>query len=162
MKHDATSRSHQHRFALLAPGLAALLALAVAGCGATKTGSASFASVTIHGHTAEEIGKVATQVFQDAGYAGGTMGKQIVFQKEGSRMTNLAYEGLVGTHEGAQTLVRVKMNLVNLGPEAYRLQCQAYIVRGAGDAFFEQEQRLANIRSGPYQSLLDQVAKQLK
>ena len=149
MKHDATSRSHHLRFALLAPGLAALLALAVAGCGATKPGSASFAAVTIHGHSAEEI-------------AGGTMGKQIVFQKEGSRMTNLAYEGLVGTHEGAQTLVRVKMDLVKLGPEAYRLQCQAYIVRGAGDAFFEQEQRLANIRSGPYQSLLNQVAKQLK
>jgi hypothetical protein len=77
-------------------------------------------------------------------------------------MTNLAYEGVVGTHEGAQTLVRVKMDLVNLGSGSYRLQCQAYVVRGAGDAFFEEEQRLANVRSGPYQSLLNKVAKQLK
>lgn len=140
----------------------ALLALAGAGCGSTKPASASFASVTIHGHPAEEIGKVTTQVFQEAGYAGGTMGNQIVFQKEGSRMTNLAYEGVAGTHEGAQTLVRVKMDLVHLGSGAYRLQCQAYVVRGAGDSFFEQEQRLANVRSGPYQSLLNKVAKQLK
>ena len=142
--------------------LCGLLALAGAGCGATKPGSASFASVTIRGHTPEEILKTTVQVFQEDGYAAGNMGNQVVFQKEGSRMTNLAYEGLVGTHEGAQTLVRVKMDLVNLGADAYRLQCQAYVVKDAGDSFFEEEQRLANIRSRPYQALLDKVAKQLK
>ena len=158
----AIQASAQARSLFLVSLLTLALLLAVAGCGTTKPASASFASVTIQGHSAEEIGKVTTQVFQEAGYKGGTMGNQIVFQKEGSRMNNLAHEGVVGTHEGAQTLMRVKMDLVNLGAASYRLQCQAYIVRGAGDPFFEEEQRLANVRSGPYQSLLNKVAKQLQ
>src|SRR5512134_2636012 len=135
-------------FPVLATLLSGLLALAVTGCGATKPGSASFASVTIKGHTPEEIWKTTVEVFQEDGYAAGNIGDQIAFQKEGSRMTNLAYEGLAATHEGAQTLVRVKAQLVNLGAGAYRLQCQAYIVRdAAGDAFFQEEQRVANVRS---------------
>ena len=36
------------------------------------------------------------------------------------------------------------------------------MVSGAGDAFMENESRLANFRSGPYQDLLDEVAKRLK
>jgi hypothetical protein len=59
-------------------------------------------------------------------------------------------------------MVRVKVDIVSLSGDSQRLQCQAYIVRNAGDSFFEDEQRLANIRSGPYQSLLNKVAKQLK
>ena len=42
------------------------------------------------------------------------------------------------------------------------LQCQAYVVKDAGDSFFEDEQKLANVRRGPYQSLLNKVANQLK
>jgi hypothetical protein len=147
---------------VLAALLMTLLALTFAGCGASKPNSASFASVVIKGHTPEEIWKATVEVFQEAGYAAGSIGDQIVFQKEGSRMTNLAYEGLVGAHYGAQTLVRVKANLFNLGEGAYRLQCQAFVVKDAGDQFFQEEQRLANVRSGPYQSLLDKVAKRFK
>jgi hypothetical protein len=36
------------------------------------------------------------------------------------------------------------------------------MVSGAGDSFFEEEHRLANLRSGPYQDLLDEVDKRLK
>jgi hypothetical protein len=36
------------------------------------------------------------------------------------------------------------------------------MVNGAGDSFFEEEHRLANFRSGPYQNILDEVAKRLK
>jgi hypothetical protein len=118
--------------------------------------------VVIRGAQPNDIMKVTIEVFQEDGYMAGSIGDQLVFQKEGSRMTNLAYEGVIGTHYGAQTMVRVKTDLVNLGQGAYRLQCQAYIVKGAGDSFFEEEQRLANVRSGPYQSLLDKVAKRFK
>ena len=86
----------------------------------------------------------------------------MVFEKEGTRANNLAYNGVVGTHYGAQTIVRVKTELVELGGGSHRLQCQAYMVRNAGDSFFEEEQRLANVRRGPYQTLLDEVAKRLK
>jgi len=139
------------------------LALAGAGCGATKPSGASFASVTINGHSKDEIARVTAQVFQEDGYVGGSMkGHPMVFQKEASRMTDLAYQGVVDTHYGAKSAVRVKMDLVSLGGDSHRLQCQAYVVRNSGDGFFEEEQKLANVRSGPYQSLLNKVAKQLK
>jgi hypothetical protein len=36
------------------------------------------------------------------------------------------------------------------------------MVRNAGDSFFEDASPLANIRSRPYQNLLDKVAERLK
>lgn len=139
-----------------------LIAMLFTGCGATKPASASFASVVIKGAQPNDIQKATIEVFQEDGYAAGTMGDQLVFQREASRLTSLAYEGVVDTHYGAKTLVRVKMDLVNLGNGSYRLQCEAFIVKDAGDAFFAEEQRLANVRSRPYQSLLDKVAKRFK
>jgi hypothetical protein len=141
-----------------------LLLLAVAGCKSVSgPGSASFASVTIHNHTPEEIHAAAGQVFREDGYAGTQSGPmRMVFQKEASRLTTISRDGLVAAHEGARTLERVRTELVDLGGSSYRLQCQAYMVTGAGDSFFEDEVRKTNLRSGPYQSLLNKVAKQLK
>ena len=141
--------------------LSALFALAGVGCrSATPEG---FASVTIHGRTEEQIAAVTTLVFRDAGYSGGGLGgSQIVFQKAGSQWTNLAYEGAVGTAYGASTVVRVKVDIVSVGAGSFRLQCQAYVVRDAGDSFFEEEQALSKVRSGPYKTLLNKVAEQLK
>ena len=82
--------------------------------------------------------------------------------KEATRRQSIAYNGVVNTHYGAVTMVRVKAEMLDLGNGSQRLQCQASIVRNAGDSFFEDESRLTNLRSGPYQSLLDKVAKQLK
>ena len=138
------------------------LAIASAGCGLFRPGSASFASVKISNHSPEEIVQTTTQVFQADGYRGGSSGTKMIFEKEGSRMSNLAYEGVVNTHYGSQTIVRVRAEVVDLGKGAHRLQCQAYMVRGAGEGFMEEEQRLVNARSRPYQSLLNQVADQLK
>jgi hypothetical protein len=58
--------------------------------------------------------------------------------------------------------VRVRTEIVTLNAEKKRLQCQAYVVKNAGDSFFEDEQRLTNIRSRPYQNLLDKVADKLQ
>jgi hypothetical protein len=143
---------------------AGLLVTIVTGCHSlNQPGSASFASVVIPGRSATEIQGAAAEVFRANGYAGHDNGSgQMVFEKEGTRANNLAYNGIVGTHYGAQTVVRVKTELIELGDGAHRLQCQAYMVRNAGDSFFEEEQRLANVRRGPYQTLLDEVAKRLK
>ena len=94
---------------------------------------------------------------------GGLTGSsQMVFQKEGTRGQNLAYEGIANTHYGAQSVVRVRAEIVDLGNGSYRLQCHAFIATGVGDPFFEEEKPLANFRSGPYQRLLDQVQASLK
>jgi hypothetical protein len=140
------------------------LALAGAGCHSlSEPGSASFASVTIQNHSAQEIAAATAQVFGADGYRGGPSATgQMVFEKEASRATTLSRDGLVATQAGAHTINRVRAEIVPLNGGASRLQCQAYMVTGGSDAFFQDEVRLTNIRSGPYQSLLNKVAAQLK
>jgi hypothetical protein len=155
--------NHKHAGRAIAVLCGSLLALAGAGCSSiVEPSSSSFASVTIQGHSPEEIGGVTVQVFREAGYAGGGTGSKLVFQKEGSRGNDIAYNGIANTHYGAQTAIRVRTELITLGGDAYRLQCVAFMVRNAGDSFMEEETRMANMRSGPYQKLLDKVEKQLK
>lgn len=136
-----------------------------AGCGTlSEPGSASFASVTIENHSQAEIVAATQKVFGEDGFSGGGagLGGQMVFEKEASRATSFSRNGLVATHEGARALTRVKVDLVSLSADSYRLQCQAYAVSGAGDSFFEDESRLSNLRSGPYRSLLNKVKERLK
>jgi hypothetical protein len=119
--------------------------------------------VEIKGKTPQEICQTTGAVFQDDGYMVGSLNPSaMVFQKEASRAQSLAYGGVVDTHYGSLTLVRVRASLVDLGMGKYRLQCKAYMVRSAQDSFFEDESALLNIRARPYQNLLDKVADQLK
>jgi hypothetical protein len=133
------------------------------GCHTGKPASASFASVNIPGKTPEDICKTAAAVFQEDGYVVRMLTPaSMVFEKEGSKGQSLAYGGVVDTYYGSTTVVRVRAQLVDIGAGSYRLQCKAYMVRKAGDSFFEDESPLTNIRSRPYQNLLDKVAKRLK
>lgn len=148
---------------LSAFALAILTVVLIAGCRTGEPTSASFASVVIPGKTPEQISQAAGAVFQADGYSIGSLNPgSMMFQKEASRGASLAYGGVVDTYYGSTTVVRVRAQVVDLGSGSYRLQCKAYMVRRAEDAFFEDESPLLNIRSGPYQKLLDEVAKRLK
>ncbi len=154
---------HLKPSSLTALTLLLLSALLVAGCGMGKPAGASFASVIIPGKTPEEICKTTGSVFQEDGYKILALTPaSMIFMKEATRGQSMAYSGVVNTSYGAVTMVRVKAELVDLGNGSQRLQCQASMVRNAGDSFFEDESRLTNLRSGPYQSLLNKVAKRLK
>jgi hypothetical protein len=143
--------------------LSLLCGLFSTGCGSlNQPASASFASVVISGKSAAEIRDAAIAVFQENGYRAFASSQGLTFEKEGTKANSIAYDGVVGSHYGAVTIIRVRAELVALGNGAQRLQCQTYMVSGAGDSFFEDEHRLANFRSGPYQDLLDEVAKRLK
>jgi hypothetical protein len=140
-----------------------LVAALCAGCNLGKPASASFASVVIPNQTPDAICKAAAAVFQEDGYQVAALSPDnMVFQKEASRAQSMAYGGIVDTHYGSTTVVRVRAQLVSLGANGYRMQCSASMVRNANDSFFEDESRLSNLRSGPYQSLLNKVAKRLK
>lgn len=146
-------------------GLSSVLAgmLLAAGCSTGKPGTASFASVEIPGKTPEEISQAAAKVFQENGYKANVANPAaMVFEREGTRGESLAYGGVVDSYYGAVTIVRVRAELVDLGAGSYRLQCKAYMVRNANDSFFSDESPLANVRSHPYQKLLDETAKRLK
>jgi hypothetical protein len=132
---------------------------AVTGCGLTKPASASFASVVIHGHTMKEIQNAAGHVFTADGYNVMVRDHEMKCEKQGSRAAELAYEGLAGN---GPVNVRVLASIVQLSETSYRLECQAFIVKSPGDAVMEEVIRLQNIRSRPYQDLLDKVAKELQ
>lgn len=128
----------------------------------SEPASASFASVTIEDHSEAEIAAALMQVFEADGFSGLRTGQsQLTFDREASRATTLSREGLVNTQAGARTINRVVVDIVRLSA-AYRVQCQAYMVTGGSDSFFQDEVPLAHFRSGPYQSLLNKVKKQLK
>jgi hypothetical protein len=140
-----------------------LVALAGPGCrSAGKPASASFASVVITDRSVAQILDTTIAVFREDGYTPFANGSELVFDKEGSRLNTLSRDGLVATQAGAVTVVRVKVELIELGPGSQRLQAHAFMVSGAGDSFFEDEHKLADFRGRPYQRLLDEVAKRLK
>jgi hypothetical protein len=145
---------------LSAIGLATILCAA---CRSGQPESASFANVIIKGKTPEEICQATGSVFQADGWRVGSLDpNQMVFQREATRGEALAYGGLVDTYYGSSTAVRCRAQLVDLGAGSYRLQCKAFMVRNANDSFFQDESALVNLRSRPYQKLLDKVAKQLE
>ncbi len=149
--------------AFAAISLLFLGAILGAGCRLGQQESASFASVVIAGKTPDQICLATGSVFQQDGYMVGSLTPAaMVFQKGASRGQALAYGGVVDTYYGSTTAVRVRASLVDLGEGKYRLQAKAYMVRNAGDSFFEDESALVNLRSHPYQALLNKVAKRLK
>ena len=156
--------SSQPRFSLYATLTTLALVLGSAGCRSfTEPGSASFASVIIQNHSAEEIAAATAKVFAADGYNGGMSGPgKMVFNKDASKATSVSREGVVGAHYGAQTINRVRVDVVPLADGSHRLQCKAFMVSGGSDPFFQDEVPLSNVRRGPYQSLLNDVAKQLK
>ncbi|HEX5223043.1 MAG TPA: hypothetical protein VFZ59_26025 [Verrucomicrobiae bacterium] len=138
--------------------VATLTVLALAGCGASKPASASFASVVIENRTFKEIQNAAGEVFSEDGYTVQVRGNQMKFEKEGSRAKQLAYEGFTG----GPVNIRVLASIVQISESSHRFQCQAYIVKSPGDPTFEEVIKLQNVRSGPYQDLCDKIAKKLK
>ena len=150
--------------AILAGGMAILGAAFFSGCATDKPASASFASVVIASQSGEQIQATTVLVFEEAGYTSeGVPGGAMVFEKEGSRGDQVLYGGLGGAAYGGAVTIRVRAEIVDLvAQDARRLQCTAYLVNDAGGGIFEDKQKLANFRSGPYQKLLDEVALKLK
>jgi hypothetical protein len=131
------------------------------GCHLGQPASASFASVLIPGKTPDQIHAATTAVFQKNEYQEIAPGEGWTFEREATQGETFSSGGLYSARYGVVTLVRVRVKLVAVGTDTQRLQCQAYIVTDANDPLMTREIRLSNYRSGPYQDLLDEVAKRL-
>ena len=140
--------------------LLGIISTVLVGCSSMdKPASASFASVRIQGHTAEQIRGATVVVFQQDGYvAANVSGAEMVFEKEGSRWDQIAYGSWVNE---APVWIRVRVSMVSLSADLFRLQCQAYKVRNKGDPLAEDQIVIRNRNSKPYQTLLDKVLGQL-
>jgi hypothetical protein len=144
------------RFLLPVLGLCGLVA---AGCSSlSHTSDEGLASVRIDGASAINIRDVAVQVFEENGYqAARTDLGGMVFEKQATALTNLAY----GDWMGAPVWIRVKASIEPVDDRTFRLQCDAFRVRDKG-ASVEDEARIKGVQSGPYQKLLNEVARRLK
>jgi hypothetical protein len=123
-----------------------------------KPASSSFASVTITGNTPGQIRDAAIEVFRADGYkVTQREPSRLVFEKEGTRMNNVAYGSWVG---GTPVWVRVKGSIAPAGEMTHRLQCTAFMVQDFGGPT-EEEIPVTHFHRAPYQKLLDEVAKRL-
>ena len=136
-----------------------LCGIIASGCQSTSRRTLpSFASVEIHGNTPGQIGDMGVVVFEEKGYKLASRDlTRLVFEKQGSHLRNLAYGNWLG---GPPIWIRVKASIVPTGQAAFKLECQAFMIRGRGEPL-EEEIAISNINAGPYQKLLDEVAGRL-
>jgi hypothetical protein len=127
------------------------------GCRSTDQGTpASLASVVISGNTPGQIRDAAIEVFRENGYqVARTDPASLVFEKQGSGMSNFAYGNWLGD---SRIWIRVKTAIRPAGEMSFRLQCNAYMVRDRGAAT-EEEIALSKVHRGKYKKLLEEVAK---
>jgi hypothetical protein len=145
-------------------GLCALLAVssvALPGVGCRTVGKsdpAQIASVEIHGHPLPRVRDVTAEVFHEHGYEVMKRGwVDLVFEREGSSMNNIAY----GNWMGSGIWVRAKVRIADISPEESRIDCEAFLLRNRGEPT-EEEIKIRKIHSHQYQKLLNEVAKRLK
>jgi hypothetical protein len=135
------------------------VAMFTPGCQSPQGGSSNrMASVMIANRSREEIATVTKDVFRAHSYQILRNGPdEYVFEKEGTGMNTFVYGGL----SGEAVWVRVKLVLHEQSPGETLVECDAYIIRGHGNKFFEEEQKLPKFQHGPYQELLDQIKMRL-
>jgi hypothetical protein len=138
---------------------ACLAAGATAGCRSAPTQDPlQFASVVIHDQPHERVRDATAKVFVEHGYRVAKNGwADLVFEREGSTMNNLAY----GTLMTGRVWVRVKVAIVEAMPGTCRLDGDAFVLRGRGEVL-EEETKITKVHNRPYQDLLNEVAKRLK
>jgi hypothetical protein len=146
--------------------LVGLLLASLTGCTFwTKPVTDSFASVTITNTTYADVQAVTTQVFRDAQYkltSIDTNTDMLVFDKQATKGQNFAYKSVFDSDSGEPIIDRVKIVLRNdLGDSTFLVCCQAYIVQDSDSALSPKEMQVSHMHRGPYQRLLDDIARQL-
>lgn len=138
--------------------LATLLSLLICSCSTTSGGSKQFAAVTLKGYEPDKIRLTVYSVFTEKGYKESSRPGSWFFERGTSAMGQLLHGGWFD-NEGV--VERAKLRLIPLSTGVYRLECEAVMVRDAGDSFFEEEARMTRLKSGPYKKLLAEVEKRL-
>jgi hypothetical protein len=144
--------------ALITGALAACVAVCVS-CSSSKARAKPFASVTIVNQSRATIRETVDAVFAAEGYVEAAKAGGWAYERRGGGMSQLVHGGWF---DGEAVRERVKLLLVPLADGSHRLECNAVMVRYAGDMFFEEETRMTRLRSTPYQKLLKNVERRLR
>ena len=118
------------------------------------------AYIEIDGTTQAGVAAAAKKVFLDDAYElVQEKPGELVFEKPGSRMTDLAYGGIMdedGVWVKAVVTIQEKKGGLCL------VSCDAYTVRDRNDAFFRQESRVLRPFGKEHQRMLRQVKRAVK
>lgn len=131
--------------------------LAVLGtaCHTASKGGRHTATVVIPGKSLTAIREMTQKVFEEDGYTGTAGVRTMVFTRPGSTLDNLAY----GSWDLSSVSTRVEVTFVEEPSGDYRVECDAFIVRNAGDHVFEDSYKKSS--KGKYQKLLNQIRDRL-
>ena len=141
-------------------GIAVALAWGGLGCASKPKGasSKSLGAVVVYAVTPIQIQQATADVFQGELYTTlKSSPTQLVFEKPGSWMNQVAYSGWFG----ADVWARVKVNIRSYDTHSHLVECEVFMVRGHGDAFFEEEVRVLGLKRRPFQELMDKVKRRL-
>jgi len=140
--------------------LLALLALVVCGC-QTYSGppGKNVASVTINNRSLVAVQSAVTNVFGMHGFTGTQSGdNSFNFTRKGSGMDKMVY----GSYVFTDTVTRkLSVQTQPAADGSITVTCQAWMDEGEDDPVFDGDHQLTPLRKGPYQSLLDDVKKEL-
>ncbi|HEY5910930.1 MAG TPA: hypothetical protein VJA21_10045 [Verrucomicrobiae bacterium] len=150
---------------LLARGAAIWFGLVTTSChtpntpARTEAAASGTGAVQIRGVTPGQISQAAAEIFQKHGYTpGGKRTGPLVFEKEASKWSNLAYGNWTG---GIPIWIRVRLAILPAGEAEHTLQCRAFRVRDKGGAT-EEELKISKLDSGPYRKLLEEIASRFQ
>jgi hypothetical protein len=127
------------------------------GCASTTTGETDpSASVVVSGVSEARVRLTAIAVFQEAGYE-----SKSVYSAELSfeRRAGLGSDILRGGWFDSKTVERVRVKVIEVSPQRYRVEARAFTVQYPGDRVMEEQFRIR--RHGPYRKLLESVSQRV-
>lgn len=110
------------------------------------------ASILVSNSSPGAVSGATIDVFENNGYKLARRDKELlVFEKQASKMSDLAY----GNWTESRVWSRVKVTVKPDGENAVQLHCTGFLVRDKGGA---TEEEIKPYGRGPYQKLMDEVA----
>lgn len=143
---------------MLLPVVSLLCSILLGGCLTSSPSSGGIGSFTVENTNVNAILNAAQSVFSESGYtvSGSNYPQSVSFDKPAGAFGKLMY----GSY-GVTTTVRVTLSMIPLpGTNNYRLSTRVSRVSDAGEAGFEDDQRMLGLWSGEFKPLLRKIAAQ--
>jgi hypothetical protein len=155
LKNLGEKANHWPSALFVAAGVSLLLGV---GCiSQSKSETGGFLTVVVHARTHDQVRDTTALVFREHGYRVVQNGwGKLVFEKEGTTMEKIAYASLM---DGV-AWIRVKVSLYDVSADTFRLESQAFAVRGKGEAL-EEEVKLTKMSRGRFKDMMSEIEKRL-
>ena len=134
--------------------------LLLGGCATTSpTGDKVAATVTVEGASLEQIRTAAFDVFQQQAFLIRTAhGRDLVFERQGSKLAGLAY----GSWMNHNVWMRLRLRIEEIKPGTNVVSLKTFRVEDHGDPVLEEEREVSGSNKRICRDLLAQVVAKVK